>query len=78
MAKTTNEAVLIDSFPPTALSLPRDSSRDITVMMAVPAMQANTIKLLTAHTDFEPIHRHIGSMRKELIPRTTCLNRNGY
>lgn len=56
MAKTTKEAVLIASFPPTMLSLFLDSPREIKVIMAVPAMQANTIKLLTAHTDFEPIH----------------------
>lgn len=40
-------------------------------MIAVPAMQTKTIKLLSAHTNFVPIHLHIGSMKKELIPRTT-------
>jgi len=44
---------------------------EIRLMIAVPAMQTKTIKLLSAHTNFVPIHLHIGSMKKELIPRTT-------
>jgi hypothetical protein len=71
-AKTIREAILILSFPPITCSILLEySSTDIQLIIAVPAIQANTIKLLIAHTSLAPIRLHIGSIRKELIPRTT-------
>jgi len=75
-AKTITAAVLVVSFPRIMYSIPFLSSlRDIKLITAVPAMQANTVKLLKAHTTRAPIRWHIGSMRNELIPRTTYGNR---
>lgn len=71
-AKTITAAVLVVSFPRIMYSIPfLLSLRDIKLITAVPAMQANTVKLLRAHTTLAPIRWHIGSMRNELIPRTT-------
>lgn len=47
-------------------------------MIAVPAMQTKTTKLLTAHTNLAPINLHIGSIKKELIPSTTYKAINNY
>lgn len=44
---------------------------EIRLITAVHAMQAKTTKLLIAHTSLAPIHLHIGSIKKELIPSTT-------
>lgn len=73
IAKTTREAILMPSFPPIVCPICVDDSlTEMKVMTAVAAMQANTMKLLVAQTNLEPINLHIGSIRKELIPRTTC------
>lgn len=78
-AKTMSEAILILSLPPTEFRVPLECSlRDTIVMTAVPAMQANTMKLLIAQTTLEPNRWHIGSMRKELIPRTTFADQKEF
>ena len=41
-------------------------------MSAVAAMAMQTMKLLVTHTNLGPTFRHIGSIRKELNPRTIC------
>lgn len=74
-AKTTTAAVLVVSFPSIMCWIPLELSlKDIKVMTAVPAMHANTVKLLRAHTARAPIRWHIGSIKNELIPRTTYEN----
>jgi len=35
-------------------------------------MATQTMKLLVTHTSLGPTFRHIGSIRKELNPRTIC------
>lgn len=61
------------SFPPIVCPICVDDSlTEMKLMTAVAAMQANTMKLLVAQTNLEPINLHIGSIRKELTPRTTC------
>lgn len=55
-ANTIKAAILIAAFPPITCSIPSEySPTDIKLMIAVPAMQANTIKLLIAQTSLAPI-----------------------
>lgn len=55
-AKTTTAAVLVVSFPAIMCSIPLELSlKDIRLITAVPAMHANTVKLLRAHTARAPI-----------------------
>jgi hypothetical protein len=73
-ANTIKAAILIGAFPPITCSIPSEySPTDIKLITAVPAMQTNTIKLLIAHTNLDPNLRHIGSIKNELMPRTTCI-----
>lgn len=68
----TKEAILMAPLPPITCSIPPEYSlTDIKLMTAVLTIQANTIKLLNAHTSLEPIRLHMGSIKKELMPRTT-------
>lgn len=60
-------------FPPMVFPICVDDSlTEMKLMTAVAAMHAKTMKLLVAQTNLEPINLHIGSIRKEQIPRTTC------
>jgi len=49
---------------------------DQKLMSAVAAMAMQTMKLLVTHTSLGPTFRHIGSIRKELNPRTICTRDN--
>lgn len=72
IANTTRDATSTALSPPVTTSAPSECfEMDMELMIAVPAMQANTIKLLKAHTSRGPICLHIGSIKKELMPRTT-------
>lgn len=75
-AKITKEAILIAPSPITCWIPLEYPLCDTKLIIAVPAMQANTIKLLSAQTSLAPIHWHIGSIKKELMPRTTYQEHN--